>query len=324
MTPENDLLILGAGPAGLAAAQYGARAALRVAVIEAVAAGGQALHIDRLENYPGLAPQSGSAFADAMLRQAEGFGACFIMEKAESLEKAGDIFTVTLESGRRLTAWAVIAATGAGHRTLGIPGEERLGGRGVSYCAGCDGPFFKGKRIFVIGGGDAACDEAQFLARLSPRVTLALRRGEFRAQKALSLRVLANPRIETRFNTCVREIRGEEAVESLVLERADTGERYTEPADGVFIFAGAAPRTEALRPLLAGCFDRGGFILTDDALATPVAGLFAAGDVRACPFRQVVTATGAGAAAAHGAAAYIASLTAAASGCFKQLPAKRL
>ncbi|MDR2519108.1 MAG: FAD-dependent oxidoreductase [Spirochaetaceae bacterium] len=303
MTPDADLMILGAGPAGLAAAQYGARANLRVAVIEALSVGGQALHIDRLENYPGLAPVSGQEFALAMRRQAEDLGAVFIMEKAGSLEKDGGIFTAALASGRSLTARSAVAATGAKHRALGVPGEERLAGSGVSYCAACDGPFFRNKRVFVVGGGDAACDEARFLSRLCAEVVLIHRRGALRAQKALASRIQGSPRIETRFHTRLRGIQGESAVRSLVLERLDTGERYEEDADGVFICVGITPQTAGL-PRLS--LDGEGYILTDQAMATSLAGLFAAGDVRSCPFRQAVVAAAEGAVAAHSAASYIA------------------
>ncbi|MDR2484054.1 MAG: thioredoxin-disulfide reductase [Treponema sp.] len=308
MKPDRDLIILGAGPAGLTAAQYGSRANLQVTVIEELSPGGQALFIDTLENYPGnivkgtAAPKSGFELAQDMHRQAEDFGAAFITETAGSLKKEGELFRVTLGSGNTLTALAVIVATGAKHRKLGIPGEEEFAGRGVSYCASCDGPFFKGKKIFVIGGGDAACDEAQFLSRLSPAVAVLHRRDRFRAQKALAERVLSNPRIEVRFNTRLREIRGDQKVTALMLENTETGESYREAGDAVFIFAGTLPQTAAAPDVPK---DENGYILTDQAMATSVPGLFAAGDVRSCPFRQVVVAAGEGAVAAHSAAEYI-------------------
>jgi len=297
-----DLLVIGAGPAGLTAAQYGARAGLRTVVLERLAPGGQALFIDVLENYPGIAPgKSGFDFCQDLRRQAEDFGAAFLTGDAAALtpEPAGG-FTVRLAGGDVVRARAVILATGASRRPLGVPGEERLRGRGVSYCASCDGPFFKGRRIFVVGGGDAACGEAVYLARLSPLVTVVHRRAAFRAQKALADRVLANPNIRIRFNTTVREIRGEDRVTAVLLERG--GEEREEPADGVFVFAGTVPES-SLAPFVER--DPTGAVVTDQRMATSTPGLFAAGDVRATPFRQVVVAAGEGAVAARGAAEYL-------------------
>ncbi|MDR2537450.1 MAG: FAD-dependent oxidoreductase [Treponema sp.] len=303
---DADLLILGAGPAGLSAAQYGARAALRVLVLEQLAPGGQALLIDTLENYPGLIPaRSGFDFADVMRRQAENFGARFITATATSVSATGARhsvpFTVTLDDGKKLTALTVLVATGARHRLLGIPGERELAGMGVSYCATCDGPFFKGKKIFVVGGGDAACDEARYLARLSPHVVLIHRRAEFRAQKALVERVMNDPRIEVRLNTRMLEIHGSNKVSSVALET--NGVTHEESADAVFIFAGSVPQVPDLPPLLTN--NDQGYIITDQSMTTSIPGIFAAGDVRATPFRQVVVAAAEGAIAAHSAAAYI-------------------
>jgi thioredoxin reductase (NADPH) len=298
-----DLLILGAGPAGLSAAQYGSRANLRTLAVEQLAPGGQALSIDRLENYPGdLNPRSGYDFAEAMRRQAEAFGAEIIGDEALSLKREGDLFIAALGSGAEIRAWAVILATGASHRSLGIPGEAEYTGRGVSYCATCDGPFFRGKKILVVGGGDAACDEARFLSLLSDRILLAHRRGAFRAQAGLVRRTLENPRIEVRLNTRPLEIRGDKQVSSVWLENTATQERYEEPVDAVFVFAGTVPQT-ALVPDAET--DGAGYIVTDQRMASSVPGLFAAGDVRSSPFRQVVVAAADGAIAAHCAADYI-------------------
>ena len=296
-----DVLVIGAGPAGLTAAQYGARANLTVLVIEELAPGGQVLNIDVLENYPGNAgspagagtnpagPKSGFEFSQDLYRQAEAFGAAFLTDTAESLVREGSLFTVTLAGGGKRRAPAVILATGATHRTLGIPGEERLAGRGVSYCATCDGPFFKGKKIFVVGGGDAACDEAQYLARLSDRVVLIHRRDRFRAQKALAERVLGNRNIEVRFNTVMKEIRGERKVSSVLLEKKAEGaaaEQYEEEAGAVFVFTGSVPQTalvtgspEGSASGIAAALDGAGYIVTDQHMASSVPGLFAAGDV---------------------------------------------
>jgi thioredoxin reductase (NADPH) len=310
-----DLIIIGGGPAGLTAAQYGARANLAVLVVEQLAPGGQALNIDKLENYPGIDPdKSGYEFGEDLRRQAEGFGARFLSDSVSSLAKAGELFTVSLGSGETRSAPAVIIATGTKYRTLGIPGEAEFTGRGVSYCATCDGPFFKNKKIFVVGGGDSACDEAQFLSRLSSRVVLIHRRDRFRAQKALAGRVMRNPNIEVRFNTRMVEIKGGESVASVVLEAGLPGGEpvsvHEEDAAAVFVFTGSVPQTAFAqglqgRPKTELETDENGYFVTDQRMATAVPGLFVAGDVRATPFRQVVVAAGEGAVAAHCAAVYL-------------------
>jgi thioredoxin reductase (NADPH) len=276
-------------------------------VIEQLAPGGQVLLIDVLENYPGNLSsgggpaRSGFDFAQDLHRQAENFGARFLSETVFSLKKEGGLFVLDLGEGQVRRAPAVIIATGTKHRKLDIPGEEEFYGRGVSYCATCDGPFFKEKRIFVVGGGDAACDEARYLSRLSSQLILIHRRDRFRAQKALAERTMKDPHIEVRFNTRMREIRGDKRVSSVVLEGKD-GSILEERADAVFIFAGAVPQTA----LLTGAEkDEDGYILTDQRMASSLPGLFTAGDVRAGSFRQVVVAAGEGAVAAHSAAEYI-------------------
>jgi thioredoxin reductase (NADPH) len=322
---DADLIIIGAGPAGLSAAQYGARAGLKVVVIEQLAPGGQVLLIDTLENYPGnverrnetgeliAGPRTGYDFSQDLHRQAENFGAVFLSDSVSSLRKEGNVFIAGLASGTMRKAPAVIIAAGSAHRYLNIPGEKEFAGRGVSYCATCDGPFFKNKKMLVVGGGDAACDEAQYLSRLSSRIMLIHRRDRFRAQKALAERVLRNPNIEVRFNTVMKEIKGgsggaAQKVGSVVLEHTDqncagTGEVYEESADAVFIFTGTVPQSS----LAAGwaSLDDNGHIITDQKMASSVPGLFAAGDVRSGPFRQVVVAAGEGAVAAHSAAEYL-------------------
>jgi thioredoxin reductase (NADPH) len=308
---QADLIVIGAGPAGLTAAQYGSRANLRVLVIEQFAPGGQALDIDVLENYPGNAgsavaggqgPKSGLEFSQDLHRQAEQFGASFLIDTAEAAGKEGAWFSVVLGNGEVRRSQALILAAGAKHRTLDIPGEAELKGRGVSYCATCDGPFFRGKKIFVVGGGDAACDEGRYLARLSPKVTIVHRRDRFRAQKALAERVLHNPGITVRFNTVMKEIKGGQKVSSVILET--NGTLSEEAADAVFVCTGMIPRS-LLASSLGAETDRSGYVLTDQNMASSVPGLFAAGDVRAGPFRQVVVAAGEGAVAAHSAAAYL-------------------
>jgi len=319
-TIDADLLIIGAGPAGLTAAQYGARANLNVLVIEQLSPGGQALLIDVLENYPGnierkdaggkvyAGPRTGFEFAQDMHSQAEAFGAAFLSEMVRELKKEGDEFTAVLADGTYRKAHAVILATGAAHRNLDIPGEAKFLGHGVSHCATCDGAFFRGKKIFVVGGGDAACDDAQYLSRLSSQVVLVHRRDRFRAQKALAQRVLCNQNITVRFNTVIKEIKGEKKLSSVVLEQE--GKVYEEAADAVFIFAGIIPHSELVSGNggVKAALDSDGYITTDQKMETSVPGLFAAGDVRSGTFRQVVVAAGEGAVAAHSAAEYIDNL----------------
>lgn len=302
METKRELVIIGAGAAGLSAAQYGARANLKTLVIEELAPGGQALFIDQLENYPGiLEPISGYDLTEAMKAQAERFGAEFMTASVESIKKNGAEFEIVTAEGL-IKAEAVIIATGAKHRRLGVPGEKEFIGRGVSYCATCDGPFFKGKKIMVVGGGDSACDEAMYLAKLSDKITMIHRKDRFRAQKALADRVLGKPGIKVAFNTVAVEIKGTKKVESVVLRDVVTGETWEEPMDAVFVFVGSDPQV-ALVPDAAK--DEANSLITDDHMATSIPGLFAAGDVRVSPFRQIVTACSDGATAAHSASHYI-------------------
>jgi len=301
---DADLIIIGAGPAGLVAAQYGARANLKTLVIEQIAPGGQILVIDRLENYPGVTEEiSGYEFSLALYKQAETFGAIFQTETVTSIKKT-DHFTIGLASGKTLTSYAVILATGSKPGLLGVPGEQEFTSKGVSYCATCDGHFFKNKRMFVVGGGDAACEEARYLSNLTEKVVLVHRRDTFRAQKALAERTLKNPKIEVRFNTIIKEIKGEGKVKSVVLENNKTGKTNEEETDAVFIFAGTIPQS-ALAKELGVKLDEGGCIIVDQKMGTNVSGFYAVGDIRNNAFRQVVTAAADGAIAAHNAADYI-------------------
>jgi len=312
-----DLVIIGGGPAGLTAAQYGARANLKVLVIEQLSVGGQALVIDVLENYPGnvgiinsqgkeeSGPKSGYEVAMDLHRQAESFGASFLFSVVTSIQKEENCFNINLIDGSILKSAAVIIATGAKPRVLGIPGEAQFSGRGVSYCATCDGNFFKNKKIFIIGGGDAACDEARYLSRLTENVILVHRRDSFRAQKALAKRTMENPIIQVRFDTVIKEIKGDKKVNSVILENVKTKETNEENADAVFISVGTVPQTSFLGENLNLNIDEEGYIITDGKMATNVPGLYAAGDVRSGAFRQVVTAAADGAVAAHNAAGYI-------------------
>jgi thioredoxin reductase (NADPH) len=302
METDYDLVIIGGGAAGMAAAQYGARANLKTLLVEEMAAGGQALLIDALENYPGVkGPVSGYDLSETMRQQAEDFGSGFLTATVSGISREGGLFAIETSEGP-LRAKAVVLATGAKHRHLGAPGEEEFSGRGVSYCATCDGPFFKGKRMLVVGGGDAACDEAGYLAKLSDKIVIVHRRDRFRAQASLAARTLANPRIEARFNTVVERIAGSKKVESVALRDLASGREYEEAFDAVFVFVGSIPQT-SLAPEAKK--DEGGYLLTDERMMTSVPGLFAAGDVRASSFRQLITAASDGAIASHSASQYI-------------------
>jgi len=298
---DADIIIIGGGAAGLTAAQYGARANLKTLLIEEMAPGGQALLIDDLENYPGFPEKiSGFDFTQRFALQAQNFGADILSATVNSIKKENNVFILDTTKGEK-RAYTVILATGAKHRKLDIPGEEEYTGRGVSYCATCDGPFFRGKKMLVVGGGDAACDEAIFLSKLSDSIVLIHRRDRFRAQKSLADRVMKNAKIEVRLNHELEIIKGESKVSSVTLYDNAENKRYEEEFDAVFIFVGI-PQSS----LAEGAEkDETGYIITDQQMQTSVPGLFAVGDVRATPFRQLVVAAGEGAVASHCASQYI-------------------
>ena len=296
-TVNFDYVIIGAGPAGLASAQYAARSGLNTVVLDPAGAGGQALQIAELENYPGVYPVvNGADFMDNMRNQAEAFGAKIELVTVTSIDKTGSDFIVTTKR-KIFMAPCLCLATGAFHKNLGVPGEAEFTGRGVSYCATCDGPFFRNRKIVVVGGGDSACSEAVYLSTLSKDVTIIHRRNEFRAQKAVVDKMLAAG-VKPVYDTVLKEIKGGMKVESLVIENVKTGEQSELTCDAVFIFAGMVPQTELVDMLPK---DGNGYIVTDETMATSMPGLFAAGDVRSKSFRQVVTATADGAIAAHSA-----------------------
>ena len=302
---DYDLIIIGSGPAGLSAAQYGARANLKTLVIENGSVGGQVLNINDFENYPGVFPAvKGSDFINTMVEQAKAFGAEFLQGTVSSIDKIKNQFIVKTDKGE-LKSFTLVIATGAAHRKLGIPGEKELSGMGVSYCATCDGPFFKNRKVVVVGGGDSACDEATYLATLASEVTLIHRKGTLRAQKAVAEKVLNNPKIKVIFNTVVKEIKGKYKVEEVVLESTTTGEISSLGADGVFIFVGMIPQTDLVEMLPK---DEGGYIKTNESMETAIKGMYCVGDIRSKPFRQVVTATSDGATAAFSVGLYIREL----------------
>lgn len=301
MAENFDYIIIGAGAAGLTSGQYGARAGLKTLIIDSSSGGGQALQIAELENYPGLFPLvSGSDFSEKMLEQTKAFGTTVIQDTVLSIDKINDKFTVKTQK-EEFQCYAVLIATGAKHNTLQVPGEKALCGAGVSYCATCDGPFFKNKKIIVVGGGDSACSEAVYLSTISKDVTLIHRRGTLRAQKAVQDKLL-NSGVTVRFNSQIESINGKNKVESVTLKDSETENLSEIPADAVFIFAGTTPVTDLVEMLPK---DENGYLLTDECMQTIIPGLYAAGDVRSKPFRQLVTAAADGATAAFQATNYI-------------------
>ena len=299
-----DFVVVGAGAAGLAAAQYGSRCGLNTVLFDASCAGGQALNIPSLENYPGLFPcVQGQAFIENMSAQAKHFGAEFFCENVISVrqEKEAQRFTVTTDS-KAIAARAVLIASGAEHKKLNVIGEQEFSGRGVSYCAVCDGPFFKRKKIFVAGGGDSGCEQALFLSSLSDQVTLVHRRDRLKAQEVIQRRLFQNKSVTVRFNSVIKAIKGDTKVRSLIIEDTVSGKTQEAEADAVFIFVGLQPKS-SLVPQVEK--DEDGFIITNERMETSIPGLFAAGDVRSKPFRQLITAASDGAVAALQAHEYI-------------------
>ena len=296
-TKSFDYIIIGAGPAGLSSAQYAARSGLNTIVFEGAGAGGQVVQIAELENYPGVYPAvNGYDFIETMRNQATSFGAQIKQAQISSIDKKGRDFIIQTKD-TVYTAPALCIATGAVHKNLDVPGEKEFAGRGVSYCAVCDGPFFKNKKIFVVGGGDSACAEAIYLTSISSDVSIIHRRDTFRAQKAIVDKMLAAG-VKPVYDTVVKSINGDSKVTSLTLENVKTKEITEQECNAVFIFAGMVPQTELVDMIKK---DEGGYIITDEKMQTSVPGLFAAGDIRSKPFRQIVTAVNDGAIAAHSA-----------------------
>lgn len=297
-----DVIIIGGGPAGLACGQYSARAGRKTLLIEEMASGGQTMIIDEIENYPGLGKIAGYEIGAKFEEQAIAFGCEFLYESVVSVAKDGKVFTVKTQNSE-IKSSCVVIATGSKHRELGVPGEKELKGHGVSYCATCDGPFFRGKKILVCGGGDSALQEAIYLTKLSDNITVCHRRDRFRAQNAVIENLKATGKASFKMNHNVVSINGENnKVKSVTFLDKDSNREYTEDFDAVFVFVGNIPQTD----LVPDCEkDEAGFIITNERMMTSVDGIFAAGDVRNTPFRQVVTAASDGAVAAHCASEYL-------------------
>jgi len=300
------VIIVGGGPAGLTAGIYAGRAQLEPFLIAGTLLGGQLALTDHIENYPGFPDSiSGQELVDLMRRQAERFDTRILYEEATGVDLSGSPLTVHTQE-HTYQAQALIIATGVSPRKLGVPGEAEFLGRGVSYCAVCDGFFYRGKRVAVVGGGDAAVEEGLFLTRFADRVTIIHRRDRLRAARILQQRAFANAKIDFLWNSVVREIVGDEVVTGVQVEHVKGGDTQLLPVDGVFIYIGSVPNTGFLRGKLE--LSEEGYILTDSRGHTSRPGVFAAGDVRHDVLRQVATAVGSGAVAAMEAEQYIAEL----------------
>jgi thioredoxin reductase (NADPH) len=304
-TVEYDLIIAGGGPAGLTAGLYAARGKLRTLLVEKMLPGGQAASTFLIENYPGF-PQgiAGPELAQAMEAQARRFGLESAFGEVKKLNARGQFWEVEYED-RTLVTKAVIICTGVEPIKLGIPGEEALKGRGVSYCATCDGPFFREQEVAVVGGGDSAVDEALYLTRFASRVYLIHRRKSLRAEKILQERAFQNPKVEILWDTIVAGVLGETGVEGLEIMNVRSKECRALKVGGVFFYVGLQAQTEFLKGVVP--LDTQGYVITDENMATSVPGIFAAGDVRQKLLRQVSTAVGDGAVAAYAAERYIES-----------------
>jgi len=289
---EFDLIIVGAGPAGLCAALYAGRGMLKAVVLERGLAGGELLNTEWIDDYPGFEHVLGRELAQKMEEHALKFGADVRRETVESIARRSDgIFEVATADGNQYEAPAVILTAGGTPTKLDVPGEVEFAGRGVSYCAVCDGAFFKGETIAVVGGGDAAVEEADYLTRYAAKVYVIHRRDQFRASRILQERLFANPKVEVIWNKRVRELVGGPAgLTSLELEDTVTGESSSLAATGCFIFIGFRPNTGLVKQHFA--HDASGYMVTDDRMMTSIPGLFAAGDVRVQLTRQITTAVG--------------------------------
>ena len=299
---EYDIVIIGGGPAGLAAGLYAARGRHRTLLIEKGVIGGQISLTELVENYPGVPTINGFDLAQTMLKQSESYGMETEYGAVAGIEKAGAKWLVKTDAGD-LLAKAVIVTSGAEYNRLGIPGEERLTGKGVSYCATCDAAFFKEQDVAVVGGGDAAMDEGLFTTRYADTVTVIHRREELRASAILQDRAFANPKMKFKWNTVVEEVLGDGEVTAVRVRDVVTGKRSEMPLAAVFIFIGQHPNTDFLKGLVR--MDPGGHAIVDEWMRTDQPGLFAAGDVRQNSARQVASSVGDGVTAAIAADHYI-------------------
>jgi thioredoxin reductase (NADPH) len=301
-----DVIIAGAGPAGMTAAVYTSRANLSTLMIERGMPGGQMANTEDVENYPGFESILGPDLSTKMFEHAKKFGAEYAYGDIKEIIDNGEVKTVVAGS-KQYKAYSVIISAGAEYKKVGVPGEKELSGRGVSYCAVCDGAFFKQKELFVIGGGDSAVEEGVYLTRFASKVTIVHRRDELRAQKILQDRAFANEKIDFIWNHTIKSINDKDGkVGSVTLVSTQNGEEQELPADGVFIYIGMIPLSKPFTNL--GITNENGYIETNDRMETKVPGIFAAGDIREKTLRQIVTATGDGSIAAQSAQHYVEEL----------------
>lgn len=301
--PLLDIAIIGGGPAGLTAGMYAARSRLQVVLLEKLAPGGQVLTTDWVENYPGF-PQgvSGPELVNAMRSQAEKFGLAITRREVTGLELAGKVKLIHTAK-ETLESRSIVICTGAQPRKLGVEGERRFTGKGVSYCATCDGAFFEDLPIVVVGGGDTAVEESLYLTKFGSTVHLIHRRDQLRATKLLQERLWQNPKVKVIWDTMVDAVEGSDLVQGVKLRNVKSGAVSRLEANGVFVFVGTVPVTAFLNEQLK--LDQDGFIVTDREMATSLPGVFAAGDVTSKPLRQISTAVGEGAAAEFSAEKYL-------------------
>lgn len=300
-----DLIIIGGGPAGLTAGLYASRAKLKTLLIEKKAAGGQIATTEHIENYPGFAQGSGQELVKIMEEQSARFGTEFLAAGATAVDFSAQEKIITTGKGE-FRAPAVIIATGCSARRLEVPGEKELIGRGVSFCATCDGAFYEDLPVMVVGGGDAAVEEALYLTRFVEKVYLVHRRDALRATKIVQDRAFSNPKIEVVWNSVVEELQGDELLERVVVRNVQDGRKTEIDVNGIFIYIGFLPNTGFLAGQIR--LNKSGYIVTDDWMETSVPGVFAAGDCREKLLRQVVTATGDGATAAFAVEKYLENL----------------
>lgn len=301
-----DVIIIGAGPGGMTTALYASRANLKVVMLDRGAYGGNLNNTASIVNYSGFKDVQGPELAEKMYQGATQFGAEYAYGTVTKVEVDGANKKVTTDMGETYVAPVVVIGTGSDHRKLGVPGEEEFGGRGVSYCAVCDGAFFKGKHLVVVGGGDSAVEEGLYLTQLASKVTVLVRRGELRAQPMLQDEAKKNPKMEFVFNTSVTEIMGDDVkVTGVKTHNNETGEDGELAADGVFIYVGNIPLTKPFADL--GILDDQGWVKTDTVMRTSIQGIYAIGDVRETPLRQIATAVGDGAIAGQQVYQYIKS-----------------
>ncbi|RJQ45999.1 MAG: thioredoxin-disulfide reductase [Nitrospiraceae bacterium] len=299
-----DVIIIGGGPAGLTAGLYTSRGRLKSLLIEKGLTGGLVTTTEWIENYPGFEEGIlGAELAQKMEKQAVKFGLEIVQGSVADISLAGKLKSVILEDGTRYETKSIIFATGAHPRLLKIEGEDRFRGRGVSYCATCDGAFYRDKKIVVVGGGDSAVQESLFLTRFAAMVFVVHRRDQLRAEKILQERAVSNPKIKFVWDSVVERISGNDVVNAVHIKNVKTGEKSVLEVDGIFVFIGYNPNTEFLKGLVELNGDN--YIVTDDRMSTTASGIFAAGDVRSKPYKQISTAVGDGAAAAISAEKYV-------------------